>query len=383
MSHSAEMHHSRHLPVLPALAALIIFCISASGGANGTELGLAVALPAQKEQPAMMKKKGADTSLTILPVRLAGQPFDRLTEVVGLLLEQKGLKNIELGTLVFNPDAGTSLEILAGMVSEFVKKNPVATDYALYTECNGNRQTGLNELRAIVVDKEGAVVWMYRQGPEDEAFKKLESPEPMSLSILLVEQLGMRMGLNEETARAAKPGKMTRLMEERSGLPPQEERAPIEERQKELKRTLSGATLLVFPARVGGIAAEATSVTNLVGLINEDGFFKASPAGQSAALKPLQADPNEMKMLWDFARESRDYARKSPQDADYVLYADYFFNPQNWPEGAVHFVLIDRKGEWVIVDMQNSHHPDYQKVKPVSQADCDKILVQRLKHYVH
>jgi len=24
----------------------------------------------------------------------------------------------------------------------------------------------------------------------------------------------------------------------------------------------------------------------------------------------------------------------------------------------VHFVICDRKGEWVIVDMQNSHQPD-------------------------
>ena len=35
------------------------------------------------------------------------------------------------------------------------------------------------------------------------------------------------MGLNGETAKAAKPGKFARLLEERSGLPPENERAEI------------------------------------------------------------------------------------------------------------------------------------------------------------
>jgi hypothetical protein len=143
---------------LPALAALIIFCIGAFAGAGGAESGQAVVSPPQWEHIDVTKKKGVDTSLTILPVRLAGQPFDRLTEVVGLLLEQRGLRNIELAKSVFNP--------------------------------------------------------------------------------------------------------------------------------------------------------------------------------------------------------------------------------QNWEQGYVHFVICDRRGEWVIVDMQNSHHPDYQSVKPISQADCDKILVKRLEQYV-
>ena len=83
------------------------------------------------------------------------------------------------------------------------------------------------------------------------------------------------------------------------------------------------------------------------------------------------------------AREFRDYARKNPPEADYVLYADYVFNPQNWEQGYVHFVVCDRKGEWVIVDMQNSHQPDYEGIKPTSRADCDKLLVKRLAELLH
>jgi hypothetical protein len=117
-------------------------------------------------------------------------------------------------------------------------------------------------------------------------------------------------------------------------------------------------------------------------MINEAGLCKARAAKQSVLLKASQADPNELKSLWDLAREFRDYARKNPPEADYVLYADYVFNPQNWEQGCVHFVVCDRQGEWVIVDMQNSHHPDYQGLKPASREGCDKLLVKRLEGYL-
>jgi hypothetical protein len=382
MRNASETNALGRMLALTALAALIILCIGACAGTGSAESGQVVVSPTQRERIEAMQKKGPDASLTILPVRLAGQPFDRLTEVIGLLFEQKGLKNIELGKSVFNPEADSTLETLADMVGEFIKKNPVATDYAMYAEFNGNRQTGLNESRAIVVDKSGAVLWMDRLGPEDEPFKKLGSPEPMSLSLLCIERAGAQLGLSEETVKAAKPGKMTRLMEERSGLPPQEERSALEERQKELKKVMPTATLLVFPARVGGKARDVSSATDLAGMINNAGLCKASPAGQPILMNSFQADPNEAKVLWDLAREFRDHARKNPSEADYVLFADYGFNPQNWEQGYVHFVVCDRKGEWVLVDLQNSHHPDYQSVKPISRADCDKILVKRLEHYL-
>jgi hypothetical protein len=53
--------------------------------------------PEQQKRIGLLESKGPEASLTILPVRLAGRPFDRVTEVVGVLLEQEGLKNIELG----------------------------------------------------------------------------------------------------------------------------------------------------------------------------------------------------------------------------------------------------------------------------------------------
>jgi hypothetical protein len=117
-------------------------------------------------------------------------------------------------------------------------------------------------------------------------------------------------------------------------------------------------------------------------MIKSAGLCKSAPSVQSPLLKAAQAEPNEMKILWDMAREFREYSRKNPADADYALYADYGFNPEQWEQGFVHFVVCDRSGEWVIVDLQNSHHPDYQSVKPKSREDCNRLLVQRLKGYL-
>ena len=85
---------------------------------------------------------------------------------------------------------------------------------------------------------------------------------------------------------------------------------------------------------------------------------------------------------WKTFRELVDFARKNPPNADYVLYADYVFTPQNWEQGFLHFVVCDRKGEWVIVDMQNSHHPDYQSIGIISRDRCDQLLVKRLAGYL-
>ena len=361
--------------------AMVLFAVGINRFAVAAEPQAGVA-PDQQQRIELMKGKGPDASLTILPVRLAGKPFDRVTEVVGLLLERQGLKNIELGKAPQGSANLADMDSLSAAVGEFVKANPITTGYALYAEYNGDQKNGLNELRAVVVDKTGAVVWTDRLTPQDEAFKKLGQPDPMELSVLLVEQLSPQLGLNEETAKAAKPGKMAALMDKRSGLPPQAERDALPERKKAMKQALPGATLLVYPARVGGNQASVPSATNVVWLVNQSGLCKAVQAEQTIVLKASQADPNELKALWGLAGEFRDFIRAHPPETDYALYADYVFNPQNAEQGFVHFIVCDRKGEWVIVDMQNSHQPDYQSIGIISRERCDQLLIKRLEGYL-
>jgi hypothetical protein len=332
----------------------------------------------QAQRLAMLKSKGTEASLSILPVRLIGRPFDRVTEVVGLLLERQGLKTIELSKAIFEPAPKADLQDLATLMGEFVKGHPVTTDYVLYAEINGSREEGLKEFRTVVADKAGAVVWTDSQTKEDKAFKELQLLEPLTICMLLVQRLSPQLGLNEETANAAKPGKMAAIMEERSGLPPASEGTRLPKRLKAMKESLKKATLVVFPVRLGG-AVDAASAADLVKMINDAGLLKAALAKESPLLQSPQADPNEMKVLWDLAREFREYVKRNPVDADYVLYADYIFNPDNWKQGFVHFVVCNREGEWVIVQLANSDHPDYQEIKPASREGCSKLLFKRLE----
>jgi len=333
--------------------------------------------PEQQERLDLMKASGPNASLTILPVRVAGTPFDRVTEAVGWLLEQKGLKNIELGKTTFDPGNQTKVEQMSASLSEFVKQNPITTEYALYAEFNGN------ELRAMIVDKSGALVWIGRLTPQDKVWKERGGGGDLMVCVeVVVQSLAPQLGLNEETAKAAKPGKMARIMGERSGIPPEEETAALPERQKEMKEMRQKATLMIFASRISGTTVDTASAGNLAKMINEAGLCRAVSAEQTVLLKASLADPNEMKKLWDLAREFRDYAKQNPLDADYVLYPDYVFNPQDWEWGMVHFVVCDRTGEWVIVDMQNSHHPDYQSIKPTSREGCDNLVVKRLESYL-
>jgi len=373
-----HMEASLKKVVLPVLLSVVfgLGCVQQT-------LSAAAISPEQQQRMELMKSKGPNASVTILPARVCGTPFDRVTEVVGLLLEQQGLKDIELGKTAFDPGTQTSMEQVAVSLGEFVKKNPITTEYALYPEFNG--KGGVDELRAFIVDKSGALVWSDRQTPQDETWKKMGGGgDLMVCSVVLVQCVAPQLGLNEETAKAAKPGKMARLMEERSGQPPENETTPLPGRQEEMKKAMPQATLVVFPvrARMADNAAQAGSAADLAKMINDAGLCKAEPAKQSLLLKASQADPNLMKVMWDLAREFRDYVQKNPVDADYVLYADYRFNPQLWQAGFVHFIVCDRKGEWVIADLQNSDNPDYQSIKPTSKEDCDKLLVKRLEGYL-
>jgi len=334
----------------------------------------------QQKRLDLMKSKGVEASLTILPVRLLGNPFDRVSEVLGLFLEEQGLKNIELDNTLFNPSAKFDLTNLADSVCKFVKGHPINTDYLLYAEMNGSREVGLNELRAVVVNKSGEIVWTDIQTSNDEAFKKLEPNEPMELCMLLSQRLGPQFGLNEETARAAKPGKLAAIMDERSGLPPASEREAMHEQEKFFKGSLPKGTLMIFPVRDCG-EMNSADAAELTKMINKAGICKAVASKDSLLLKASREDPNELKTLWNLAREFREYVKKNHFDADYLLYADYAFNPKNWEQGYVHFVVCNRGGDWVIADFQNSHHPDYQSVKPLSGNDCSKLLVKRLEAY--
>lgn len=347
---------------------------------NLAVLGASTLVGAAWAETAGTNRPGPDSSLTILPVRLAGSPMVRISEVVGLMLERNGLKRIEIGTQPFAPPKQAAIEAWSDSLGHFLKEHPVATDFVLYAEFNGTRETGLQGVSALLGDAHGTIIWTCQLTKADEAFAKLKNPEPMTLALLLAEQVGPKFGLSAETAKAAKPGKLARLMEERSGLPTVEEREAIKPRQSRFAEALSQATLVVFPVRIG-TEFDVESAAAIAQELSHLGIGKAVSVGPRVALSTPQRGPNELKILWDLAREFRDFLRKQPPGADYAVFADYAFNPRRWEQGFVHLIVCDARGDWVIVDLQNSHQADYESVKPTSKADCDQLATRRLRSY--
>jgi hypothetical protein len=86
-----------------------------------------------------------------------------------------------------------------------------------------------------------------------------------------------------------------------------------------------------------------------------------------------------MRVLWLYANAVKQYLKENPVDADAVIFPDYWFVPDKTRAHAVHFIVLDGAGEWVAVDLQNSHQGDFQKINPKNVQDCDRLVFERIK----
>jgi hypothetical protein len=328
-------------------------------------------------QLAEFKAAGKAASLTILPARLGGSLSKPVGEVVGMLLERGGMKNLELGAAEFRPPDQADLAQTGQTLGEFARANPPQTDYVLFADFLGSPGKGVDEVRGVIVNKQGAVVWQDRQTPDDADFKRIKPREPMDCCVLLAERLRPVLGLDDPTRGDAPEGKLARRWQEKTGLPDEAEEAALKERQQAFKKAAASATLLVYPAHAGTEVSKE-SATHVAELINEAKLMKATAADEGPQLE-IKGNMNEQKMLWDMARAFREYVQKQPPSADYVVYADYLMGKD--AVGGVHFAVCDRQGQWVIVDFQNDHQDDFRAIKPKSRADCDRLVVKRLEGY--
>ncbi len=321
-----------------------------------------------------MKTKGPNASFTILPVMIVGRPFNKATDVLGVVLEQRGLQHIEIAKTPFIAGVKTEMRVLSVALAAFLKTNSITTDYVLYTEFNG---PALDEVRAVVADKAGEIVWTDHQTTQDKAFQALgTSRDPMTLIAYLVERLSPKLSLNEDTAKK-RSHKLEDELTANSGYAPAGEIERMLARLKTMKESRQKATLMILGVRMDR-AVNVTNANDLAKRLSETKLFQKIVPAKQPMLVEANLTGDQMKYLWDIAREFQAYVKKNPPDVDYVLYADYIFNRQHWQQGAVQFVVCDREGEWVIAELTNSDQEDYQRVKPISAEGCDKLLVERL-----
>jgi hypothetical protein len=326
------------------------------------------------------KAKGQDAGITIFPVLLAGRLFPQASEVVGIFLERGGMRNLELSSAEFRRAEGATMEQAAAQFGEFVRRNPIRTEYALYAEFLGAPATGISEVRGILVDKRGNTVWSDRQTPQDAAFKEQKPRDPMECAVLLVRRLRETLGLQDPFRPDAPEGKLAKSQAERTGLPTQTEQAAMKQARETARTKFAGAKVTVFPILIAG-GTDRTQATRLGQLLSQEKLGKVEAAAAGPALE-LRPGPNEQQRLWDTARGFREHLRRTPPAADYAIYAEYGIDRERGGAFFVHFVVCDPSGEWVIVDFQNEHHKDFQSVAPKSADDCDRLVAKRLAGYL-
>ena len=147
-----------------------------------SQIALAVAVscavfPACADEPASPNRPDASAtakSVTVFPIVLnAGKPINgvpanmskNMAELVGLFLERGGVKEIEIADTQFTPSEKDDLAKSAEAFGEFVRSRKLDTEYALYGQFLGTPGKGIDEIRLVVVDRQGKVVSVGAQGP--------------------------------------------------------------------------------------------------------------------------------------------------------------------------------------------------------------------------
>jgi hypothetical protein len=338
--------------------------------------------PNGKSAEARFREAGKSATVTVLPTRLAGTNMPQVGEVVALMLEKGGMNHLETSKADFVPPKDADLGQTAAALGEFVRANPIGTEFAIYTEFQGTPGKGVSEVRTIVVDKQGEVAWKDVQKKGDADFDRVKPREPMQGCILVVERVRPVLGLGDPSKFAGPPGKIAQRWQKETGVPDKAEQAAIEERGKQFRKVAANSTLIIYPAHAGDTFS-AESATCLAKLINEKSLAKATPAAVGPKLE-VPGNINEQKVLWGMAHAFQDHVRKNPPDADYVMYVDYLMGKDKSGTvvvGGVHFAICDKQGGLVVVDFQNNHWPDFKAINPKTVEDCDKLVARRLAGY--
>ncbi len=320
-------------------------------------------------------------TLTVYPIVLARpdkaidektQKFgERVAEVVGLTLEQHGMLpgvSAEYPETIVEDDGLAEVE---QKFQTFVEGEAIETDYALFAFFGvkpSKRGPAVARICVALADATGRIVW----SKDITEIPEGRMGSPLGACVLLSDEIRSVSDLKEGDTY----GPMARLMDQRNGLPPKPERDAMKKRFEAAYDSFSEASLSVYPFRIW--ETEEGSVEGakaLAGKLTQARLFRASAVDTDTRLVATRDpdQPSQMKIMWDTARDFRNYLREHPADADYALLVDATI-----PTHHVHLVLCEGSGEWVTASLMNSHHPEFQEVDPKTLEDCVELAFRRL-----
>lgn len=316
---------------------------------------------------------GLRTPLTLWPVRVLGRADAQVADVLGLVLEQQGLADLDATAGSFDA-ADTPWEQVPARFAAHVQSSArpgMAKRYALYAEFLGDPKKGPTEVRFVVVDPDGAVVLVDRQTPADAAFRRTagRDPDPLGCSRLVADRL-LALVSWQAAPDSVTNGAFAARWEQKAGGPSRREREAMAQRRTVLQQDLAKARFVVQPTVWDGKASDPKP---LVGLLQQQLGVGAVQAG--AAQLQVAATSNQQRRLWDLAKALQKEQREHPVDADYVVVVDAAVSGKS---GFVDVVVVDRQGEFVLADYTNDQHQAFQKRAPKAVADAERVAVDRL-----
>ncbi|NLS91102.1 MAG: hypothetical protein GXX96_02840 [Planctomycetaceae bacterium] len=352
----------------------------------GSLAAWAAGTPEEKVVEKAVAVKLAEKSVTVFPVVITpdkgfGPDFrKRIGEVVGMLLERADMEKVQLAEAEFLPKEGEKVEQVAGAFGRFVAGRKIETPYALFAEIHGTPKTGPQAIRTIVVNTAGNVV--LAEEIQKDAFAEsgpMVPKDPMSCCVFIANRLREPWGLADPLRKDAPKGEVQENWRKRSGIPTDEEIAAIKERAVKLQEGLAKSSLQICPVYAFR-KPDQDSTVKLAAMLADAGFASVQAAENGPDLN-VQGSPNEQEVLWRTARKALAYFQEHAPSGEYVLVADFGIGrtEERVKVGAVHWMILDRQGDWVMVDYQNSHHEDFQRIDPDSVEDCLELVKVRLK----
>lgn len=338
-------------------------------------------LAAQQSDPAQVARRdalhraGVSSPFVLLPVRVLGRADANIADVLGLTLERQGMSELEVAAKPFEPGEAPWEQVPAKLAAH-VKAAAVAGGgkrYALYAEFLGDPQKGPSEVRFVVVDGDGEVVFVDRQTPADAAFRRTakKDPDPLGCSRLVAERL-FELVEWKAVAGGVRDGRFAAKWEQKSGAPSRAERDAMQKRLDQLKERCLEASFAVQPP----VCSDGVDVARFATLLTER--VGGKPFAAAAAKLAVPAGGNQQRHLWDLAKALQKAQQQSPVDADYVVAIEAAVDVAG-KHGFVNLVVVDRTGACVLADFQNDQHPTWQKHAPKGLADAEKVAADRLR----
>ena len=136
--------------------------------------------------------------------------------------------------------------------------------------------------------------------------------------------------------------------------------------------------ILVCPVHIldnGNSFADSISATKIADYINAK---KYAVAQVTDLIPPTNGEwrHNEAKMLTISINKFIEFVKKSKlPDDTYILHPEFLKLGKHSSVVAIHYCLLNNKGEIVFRGLINSHWPQFQKVNPRNNADCIAVFI--------